>query len=109
LRLLSQGAQLIDTPAAVIEHLGVHLSGWAELTSDALDYSSNASETTPLAPLEPAKRQLLTLLGDGEHDLASLASALQCSSRQLLAMVTQLELQGYVEQTSAGLRAVRHP
>jgi predicted Rossmann fold nucleotide-binding protein DprA/Smf involved in DNA uptake len=87
----------------------VHLSGWAELTADALDYSLNAIETMPLAPLEPVKRQLLTLLGDGEHDLASLASALQCSSRQLLAMVTQLELQGYVEQTSAGLRAVRHP
>ena len=109
LRLLSQGAQLIDTPAAVIEHLAVHLSGWAELTAEAAVYPSNADETAPLAALDPVKRQLLTLVGDGEHDLVSLAAALQCSSRQLLTLVTQLELQGYVEQTSAGLRAVRHP
>ena len=67
-----------------------------------------AGKTAPITSLDPIKREVLTLLGDGEHDLTSLAEALQCSTKKLLMLVTQLELQGYVEQTSAGFRAVRH-
>lgn len=108
LQLLSQGAQLLDTPVSVIEQLAVHLSGWASLTTAPSVDQTIAGKTAPLTSLDPIKRQVLTLLGDGEHDLTSLAEALQCSTKKLLMLVTQLELQGYVEQTSAGFRAVRH-
>jgi len=109
LHLLSQGAQLIESPLAVIQHLGIYLLGWAQLASEAAVHRPNADQTACLKALKPAERQLLTLLGDGEHDFPSVAAALQCSSRELLLLATQLELQGFVEQTSAGLRAVRHP
>lgn len=108
LQLLSQGAQLLDTPASVIEQLAVHLSGWATLTSAPSVDQTDADSTALATPLDPTKRELLSLLGDGEHDLTSLAEALQCSTKKLLMLVTQLELQGFVEQTSAGFRAVRH-
>ncbi len=108
LHLLSQGAQLMTTPSAIIEQLAVHLSGWAELVSGDVSYYSEVAKNARTAPLNPVEHQLLTLLGDGELDLASIAIAMQCSSREVLTLVTQLELQGYVAQTSAGLRAVRH-
>jgi DNA processing protein len=108
LHLLSQGAQLLTTPKAIIEQLGVHLSGWAALVSQDMGNRPEAAPTIRPASLDPLERRLLTLLGDGEHDLGSLAAALQCSSRRVLTLVTQLELRGYVAQTSAGLKAVRH-
>ncbi len=108
LRLLSQGAQLMTTPSAIIEQLAVSLSGWAELVSGDASYHSEIAKNARTAPLNPVEHQLLTLLGDGEFDLGSLATAMQCSSREVLTLVTHLELQGYVAQTSAGWRAVRH-
>ena len=108
LRLLHQGAQLMTTPSAIIEQLAVHLSGWAELVSGETSYQQAVAKNARMAPLNPVEHQLLTLLGDGELDLASLATAMQRSSREVLTLVTHLELRGYVAQTSAGLRAVRH-
>ena len=108
LRLLHQGAQLMTTPSAIIEQLAVHLSGWAELVSGETRYHSASAKNARMPPLNPVEHQLLTLLGDGELDLASLATAMQRSSREVLTLVTHLELRGYVAQTSAGLRAVRH-
>lgn len=108
LRLLHQGAQLMTTPSAIIEQLAVHLSGWAELVSGETRYHSASAKNARMPPLNPVEHQLLTFLGDGELDLASLATAMQRSSREVLTLVTHLELRGYVAQTSAGLRAVRH-
>ena len=46
----------------------------------------------------------MTLLGDGEVDLGSLATATGLSTGELLSTITRLELAGYVEQTHAGFR-----
>ena len=106
LYLLSEGAHLIDTPARLIEHLGVNLKGWAVLQDNA---EREVSAHTTLADhhLGPTEAGLLRLLGDGEVDLATLAAETGLSGGDLLAAVSRLELAGHVEQTHAGLRALR--
>lgn len=106
LYLLSEGAHIINTPARLIEHLGVNLKGWAVLQDNA-EREVSAPATFTNHHLGPKEAGLLRLLGDGEMDLATLVAETGLSGGDLLALVSRLELAGYVEQTHAGLRALR--
>lgn len=105
--LLSQGAQLLETPAQLIAQLGVNLHGWATLESMAgTEDSVTGRDGQGLldAPIGAQEARILTLLGDGEADLVALASAAELSPTEAMNAITRLELGGYVEQTHAGFR-----
>ncbi len=108
LYLLGQGAQLLETPEQLITQLGVNLRGWAALEDGAGVAVGSGSgpdaQSRSSAQMGAQEARIMTLLGDGEVDLGSLATATGLSTGELLITITRLELAGYVEQTHAGFR-----
>ena len=108
LYLLGQGAQLLETPDQLITQLGVNLRGWAALEDEAAgDVGSGSgpdAQGRSRVQMGAQEARIMTLLGDGEVDLGSLATATGLPTGELLSSITWLELAGYVEQTHAGFR-----
>lgn len=117
LYLLQQGAVLATSAGDILAHLSQILRGWFDLApSRALAESQvpapTSNGTSVAAPptessLSDNARGLLVALGDGEFDIASLCRARGMDMPAMLTLLTQLELEGHVEQTAQGFWHVR--
>jgi predicted Rossmann fold nucleotide-binding protein DprA/Smf involved in DNA uptake len=117
LYLLQQGAVLATSAGDILAHLSQILRGWFDLApSRALAESQvpapTSNGTSVVAPptessLSDNARGLLVALGDGGFDIASLCRARGMDMPAMLTLLTQLELEGHVEQTAQGLWHVR--
>lgn len=117
LYLLQQGALLATSASDILTHLSQILRGWFDLVPDrALPESqapAKAFNDTFIAAssreslLSDSARSLLVALGDGGFDIASLCRAQGMDMPAMLTLLTQLELEGHVEQTAQGLWHVK--
>ena len=117
LHLLQQGAVLATSASDIVSHLSQILRGWFDLTPKRAHFKGQPSATASngrcvAAPTEERllsdnARDLLVAMGDGGFDIASLCQAQGADMPGMLTLLTQLELEGYVQQTAQGLWHVR--
>ncbi len=91
--LIKQGAALVESAADVLSNLN--------LAMVAPDPTTPASDDAA-ANLDPASRRLLALLAAETLDADSLCAHLGLPLTQVLRLLTNLELKGFVDQQGAG-------
>ena len=112
--LLSQGAQMASCAEDVVSGLGPALEGLFELSATTkLDLKSGSAHaencingSVALAPssVSSPADALVTLIGDGEIELAQLSTLTDMSTEELLIQLGRLELEGRILSTAQGYR-----
>ena len=105
--LLADGAQLLDTPTRLIDSLRMSVQGWLDIEGGRTMSQSRDGAVRPVPGLPADAQHLLDWLGDAEMDLGDFMQGGSVSAPRLRTLLTDLELQGFIEQTAAGYRRLR--
>lgn len=105
--LLADGAQLLDTPTRLIYSLRMSVQGWLDIEGGRPVSQSLDGAVRPAPGLPADAQHLLNWLGDAEMDLGDFMQGGSVSAPRLRTLLTDLELQGFIEQTAAGYRRLR--
>ena len=105
--LLADGAQLLDTPRRLIDSLRMTVQGWLDIEVGRTDSQPLDGAVRQAPGLPDDAQHLLNWLGDAEMDLGDFMQGGSVSAPRLRTLLTDLELQGFIEQTAAGYRRLR--
>ena len=105
--LLADGAQLLDTPRRLIDSLRMSVQGWLDIEVGRTPSQPLGGAARPTPNLPDDAQHLLNWLGDAEMDLGDFMQGSSVSAPRLRTLLTDLELQGFIEQTAAGYRRLR--